>query len=102
MLDKDIQEIINSKLDKSPIFYGSVKFRFKINRKFYPFQADKIVMKGTILQIKQNPKIKQKVILAHFGNNKAGKLKARAVDLEKIIIDKLIINKFLSYGIKCE
>ena len=60
MLDTDIREIINSKLDKSPIFYGSIKFFFKINRKFYPFQADKIVMKGTISEIKVNIRVKKK------------------------------------------
>jgi hypothetical protein len=101
MLDKHIQAIIELRSDKSPIFYGSIIFMFKINRKLYPFKAEKIVMKGTLSQISDDPETKRKIILHYYGDTKAGKLKAKTVDLDKIIIEKIIVFKFLGYGIKC-
>lgn len=72
MLDKDIQEIIGARTGVSPIWYGSIKYRVKINRKFYHFQADKIVMKGTPKQILADEMVKKRVVLKYTGDKKKG------------------------------
>lgn len=100
MLDRDIESIVQANTDKSPIFYGTIKYSLKINRKFREFQTDKLVMKGTIKQISNNEAIKRKVVLSYYGNSKAGKKKAKDVDIDKIVITKVIVSKFLGYGIK--
>lgn len=101
MLDKHIQQIINeTPIDKSPIFYGSLKYFIIKNKKQYSFIATKIVMKGTREEILKNPETKKRALLKYFGDDKAAKKKALDFDLSKIQLSSVLIKKFLGYGVK--
>lgn len=101
MLDTDIQKIIDARPDRSPIWYGSVKYRVKINRKWYPFQADKIVMKGTPKQILSDTMVVNRVLEKYLGGGREAKKKVAKFDIDKIKLDEVVFNKSLGYGIKC-
>lgn len=101
MLDTDIQKIIEARTDASPIWYGSVKYRVKINRKWYPFQADKIVMKGTPKQILADTMVVKRVLEKYLGGGREAKKKVNKFDLDKIVLDEVIFNMSLGYGVKC-
>ena len=100
MLDKDIQEIIGANTERSAIWYGSVKYRILKNRKWYPFQCDKIVMKGTKSEVLKNKMTKKRVLNKYFGGDKAANKKVKDFDLNKIELYDIIIYKFLGYGVK--
>lgn len=100
MLDTDIEQIIRDSLDKSPIWYGSINYRVKFNRKFYPYVAHKIVMKGTEAEILSDESVKKSVLKSYFKYSSNYKNKVHTFDLEKITLDKAIFKKFLGYGIK--
>jgi len=100
MSDKQIQGIIDANTNHSPIWYGSVKYRVKIGRKWYHFKADKIVMKGTKKQILASTMVKKRVLEIYLGGGREAKKKAHKFDVDKIVLDSLVINKSLGYGIK--
>lgn len=102
MLDTDIDKIIRDSLDKSPIWYGSINYRVKFNRKFYTYVAHRIVMKGTESEILKSNSVKKSVLRSYFKYSSSYKNKVHTFDLDKIILDKAIFNKFLGYGIKQE
>lgn len=102
MLDKDIQDIIEARPDKSPIWYGSVKYAILVKRKWIPHVAEKIVMKGTRPQILNNYRVKRSVMARHFLGASDQKGKVHGFDYNKIKLHETTINKFLGYGTRTE
>lgn len=98
MNQDQINEIIQREPEKSPIFYGSIRFFILTGRnKKLPFEAHKIIMKGTIKEILSSKSTKRSVIKEYFEGDKK---KAYAFDLSKIELRAVDVLKFLGYGIK--
>lgn len=89
--------------DKSPIFYVNLKgtIKDKVNsKKTRDYTAKKVVVKGTLEQIKEGLQTKKQFIRAFFKDDSASKKKVAGFDLSKIEIKEVEIIRGLGYGVK--
>lgn len=104
LTEKEINSIIESKIDKSPIFYGSIKIEVTQNRKKTQWVSEKVVMKGSEQEMKNSVRVKKiaiKSFLESKGSHKASiKKKVESFDLNHVIVVEVLIKKFLGYGVK--
>jgi hypothetical protein len=102
MSDKHIDEIItNTPKGKSPIFYGSIGYSLLVRNKLVAYApADKVVFKGSRFEILKSALVKRSVLMRHFLDASEAKKKANEFDLSKIKLNRIIVEKFISYGVK--
>lgn len=96
-------EVLSCPPDKSPIFFVNVKGEIRNNlksKKFLTYWAKKIVVKGTLEEIKKSDQTKKQFIKEFFKEDSAAKKKVHEFDLTKITITKVEIIRGLGHGIK--
>lgn len=96
-------EEIKAPKDKSPIFFVNLTAEIKerVNSKKCKIHtAKKIVVKGTLEEIKKADQTKKQFLREFFKHESGSRKKVTNFDLNKITIIKVEIIRGLGYGIK--
>lgn len=97
-------ELLKCPDDRSPIFFVNITGEITEikNRptKGLIYKAEKVVVKGTLEEIKKSDQTKKQFIKDFFKRESGGKKKVSDFDLSKITIHQIEIIRGLGYGIK--
>lgn len=96
-------EVVSCPDDRSPIFFVNITGKIKDNlksKKFLVYEAEKVVVKGTLDEIKKSDQTKKQFIREFFKRESGNKKKVSDFDLNKIEITDVKIIRGLGYGIK--
>lgn len=106
MLDFEVidEELINCPENKSPIFYVNISAQILMikSKKITKYHIEKVVVKGTIEQIKKSKQTKIQFLKRIFEGRLGIKKKINDFDLNRIKILDIEIIKGLGYGVKLE
>jgi hypothetical protein len=96
-------ELLKCPSDKSPIFFVNITAKIKDSersKKFMTYKAEKVVLKGTLEEMKKSDQTKKQFIREFFKRDAGAKKKVSDFDLNKIEVIDIEIIRGLGYGIK--
>jgi hypothetical protein len=84
--------------NQSPIFLIDIDFVIKTGKKEVPHAHENFVAKGTLTAIRQDKRIKRRLVMGSFKGKKDSE-KRTAAEVEKVFIRAVSFKKFLGYGL---